>query len=67
MKHNGGSPGTMTLYDLNIFSIPKNARNVNLGSFEAYHLFSGILPTGLIGGLFGTYFQISALRASNQE
>jgi len=66
-EHNGMSPGTMTLYDLIIFSIPKNVRNVNLSSFEAYHHFSGILPTGLIAGLFGTYFPIAALWASNQE
>jgi len=66
-EHNGGSPGTMTLYDLIIFSIPKNVRNVNLSSFEAYHHFSGILPTGLIGALFVAYLPISVLRASNQE
>jgi hypothetical protein len=61
------SPGTMTLYNLIIFSIPKNARNVNMSSFEAHHYFSGILPTGLIAGLFGTNFPIAALRASNRE
>ena len=29
--------------------------------------FTGILPTGLIGGIFGTYLPITAFRASNQE
>jgi hypothetical protein len=55
------------LYDLIIFFISKNARIKNWGSFEAYHHCSGILPTGLIAGLFGTYFPIAALWASNQE
>ena len=66
-EHNGKSPGTMTLFDLIIFFISKNARIKNRGSFEAYSHFAGILPTGVIGGLFSTYFPISPLRASNQE
>jgi hypothetical protein len=49
MKHNVGSPGTITLYDVIILSILKNARNTNPGSFEAYSQCAGILPTGLIG------------------
>ena len=66
-EFNGGSPGTMTFSELIIFVMSKNARIKNRGSFEAYYHFSGILTTGLIGGLFGTYFPIAALWASNQE
>jgi hypothetical protein len=67
MKHDGRSPGTMTLHDLIIFPIPNIARNANLGSFETYPHFAGVLPTGLIGAFLILFFPITGLWAYNPE